>query len=326
MKKLLCIVGPTAVGKTKIGLSLSRKFFGEIVSADSRQVYKGLNIIAGKDIPRNSHFFSTEELLFSKYDLGHYIVDTVPLHLLDIVFPSYEFSVDDFYLLAKKTIDGIWRKGKLPILVGGSGFYIKALIDGVDTLSVPPDNGLRKELEKLSPELLRSMLKKSSIDTFNALNNSDRNNRRRLIRAIEVQKYNKEYPGENKKTKGLKEEYDILLIGLIASQAIIQVKINERTKKRLTEGALEEAQELFKIYSSLSNQVKTSNGYKELFSFLKGEISFESAILQWKKSEYFNAKKQATWFKKDTRIKWFDITHQKHYQELENVINKWYTA
>ena len=137
MEKLLIICGPTATGKTKLGIKLAKKFNGEIVSADSRQVYKGMDIGTGKEV-----------------EDGKWVVDEIPIWLLDIVNPDYRFNVADYKKCADVVLDDIWKQGKLPILVGGTGFYIKAVIDGIGTMGVPPDWELRKILSAKDTKIL----------------------------------------------------------------------------------------------------------------------------------------------------------------------------
>lgn len=313
MKKLICIVGPTATGKTALALQAAQKFSGSLINADSRQVFKKLDIISGKDIPTDCQFVLTDLLSNSPYSIGYYNIKNIPLYLTDIVEPSYEFSVNDFMKVVPPVLDQLKTQNKLPILVGGTGFYIKSLLDGVDTVLIPPIEELRIELEKKTIEELQNQLQSLDSDRFEQMNNSDRNNSRRLIRAIEVETSKRVRPlhfAEKIASIGIRplnHEYEVLMIGLAASREVIQSRIDQRVKSRLDQGALKEVEELFESYNSLSNNVKTSSGYQQLFEYLKGEVSLEVAIENWKKTEYLIAKKQMTWFKKEKRVEWFDI-------------------
>ncbi len=324
MHKLVCIVGPTAVGKTALALKSAHKFSGSLINADSRQVYKKLDIISGKDIPQNTKFqrFKGSEFqsLYSKYSFGYYNIQNIPLYLIDVVEPTYEFSVSDFVTIAPPVIDYISQQSKLPVLVGGTGFYIKALLDGIDTVLIPPNEELRVRLERKSVEELQNVLAQLNPIKLEKMNDSDKQNPRRLIRAIEILTHKKGSTWIlNQKIASIQVRplsyHEILMIGLTASRETIQSRIDLRVSSRLEHGALKEAETLFKQFDSLSNNVKTSSGYQQLFEYLTGETGLDEAIEKWKKAEYLIAKKQMTWFKKDQRVEWFDI-EQKGFESV----------
>lgn len=327
MKKLICIVGPTATGKTALALQAAQKFSGSLINVDSRQVFKKLDIISGKDIPSGSQFHPTDLLPNSPYSIGYYDIQNIPLYSTDVVEPTYEFSVNDFIKVVPAILNLLETQEKLPILVGGTGFYVKSLLDGVDTVSVPPDEELRRELENKSVEELQNQLKDSDIDRFEQMNNSDKNNSRRLIRAIEILRHGEVEPEyhhqkiASREVQPLSTKYEIWMIGLTASRETLQSRIDQRVQSRLEQGALKEAESLFKNYDSLSNNVKTSSGYQQLFEYLKGDISLGEAIEKWKKAEYLIAKKQMTWFKKDERVVWFDIEQKGYETKIFNQIS-----
>ena len=181
MRKLLVICGPTACGKTSLALGLAKKFGGEVVSADSRQVYKGMDIGTGKDLPKNSKF----EIRNSKLG-GSYIVAGVPIWGYDIADSKKGFNVAQYTKITRTIIENIFVRGKLPILVGGTGLYIKGAVDGIATAEVRPNVKLRKSLFEKSPEELFEILAQVDAIKAGSLNSSDRRNPRRLIRAIEV--------------------------------------------------------------------------------------------------------------------------------------------
>ena len=193
MNKLLVITGPTATGKTKLGIDVAKKFNGEIISADSRQVYKGNDAESGKDR--------------SFFQWG-----------IDIVEPDYNFNVSEYVKYAKKVIENIWAKGKLPIIVGGSGQYIKELLYPSETLHIPPNKQLREKLEKYSVSKLQDLVKIK-------MNASDWQNPRRLIRAIEVAK-------QDQRSKTKDQRYNAMVIGLFATKEEIYKKIAERRVDR----------------------------------------------------------------------------------------------
>ena len=187
MDKLLIICGPTATGKTDLAIRLAKKFGGEVISADSRQVYKGMNIGTGKDI---SNFKFQIDFKFQisnfKFKVGYYQVDGIKIWLYDIVKPDYQFNVADYKECADLVTFDILNRGKLPILVGGTGLYIKAVVSGIETLGVPSDWKLRERLLHCSIASLLEQLKKLDPDRWEEMNESDRNNPRRLVRAIEI--------------------------------------------------------------------------------------------------------------------------------------------
>ena len=184
------------------------------------------------------------------------------------------------------------------------------MIDGID-IEVKPNLLLRQKLEELSLDVLQAKLKKIDLAKFENMNESDVANKRRLIRAIEIARNKKQELSIKKERK-----YDALVIGLNCPREALRIRIDKRVSDRITGGALEEAEKLFENYENLSSQVKNANGYKQLFQFLKKEISFEEAIYRWKISENRHAKNQMTWFRKYGNVEWFDITANGFEKEL----------
>jgi len=343
MRKLLIICGPTAVGKTSLAVHLAKKFNGELISADSRQVYKGLDIGTGKDLPKGSKFrVSKSDLGLNDLNLGFYNVGKVKVWGYDLVKPEENFSVFKYVKFAKKIILDIWRRGKLPILVGGTGFYIKGLIDGIDTLNIPKNEHLREKLKGRSVYELSWILEKFDPEKLINMNASDRKNPRRLLRAIEVAVYKKE---KNKilKTHPFRiDEKDILFVGISAPSGYLNKRIEQRVDERLSLGIENEIANLLKRGLRWDSQAMQSLGYRqwkvyfERHSGYLGELdSFEvnakntesmkqNLIERWKRAEIQYAKRQMTWFKKDKRIKWFDISKSNWIECVENFINKWH--
>lgn len=315
--KVVFIVGPTAVGKTAIAYEIAKKFEGELVSADSVQVYSDLDIISGKDLPHNSKFVPLPKLSNKKIHAGYYSSNSsAPIYLLDVVDPTVSFNISDFQKIAHVTIQEILNKNKLPIVIGGTGFYIKALTEGID-MAVKPDPILRKKLDKLTVLDLQKKLQKINIEKFSSMNNSDCNNKRRLIRAIEILsvKNKEESIKENKK-------FASLTIGLMCEREVLKQRIDVRVEERLKNGAMDEAKRLFGDYENLVPQVKDANGYKQLFQYLRGEIDLNEAIYRWKISEYRHAKNQMTWFQKYGNVKWFDISNKTYERDIESSLKK----
>lgn len=300
-KKLLIICGPTASGKTSLGLYLAKKFKGEIISADSRQVYKGMDIGTGKDL---------ETIFRSK----------IPVYLLDVVRPDEKFNAANFHQLAWKAIGNICQKKKLPILVGGTGFYIKTLVDGIGSLGIEPDWKLRKKLENLRIEELVEKLGAVDHERLAKMNQSDQKNPRRLIRAIEIGLAKKDLPLFSPLLA------DVLMIGLTAPKKLLYKRIDERVKTRVRLGAKKEIEKLLREGYNWENSVLGETlGYQQWQPFFKGKISEEEAIARWQFAEHAYARRQLTWFKKDKRIKWFDFTKPGFDLRVEKRVKDWYT-
>lgn len=320
MHKALVIVGPTASGKTSLAFTLGKKFAGVLISADSRHVYKGLDIISGKDLPKDA-----KQNIFS---IGHYTFENgTPICLLDIVPPTYSFTVKDFIHIALPITNFISKMDKLPVIVGGTGFYVKALLDGIDTINIPADEVLRERLQSFTVSELQSLLSQEDRKKYEKMNESDRKNKRRLIRAIEITRYTLKNVNISISAKDTNlDAYDFLIVGLTAPREEIRTRIDARVAARIDQGAFEEAEALFKDYENLSEQVKTSNGYKQIFEYFAGKAGREKAIENWKYSEYLNAKKQMTWFKKDQRIHWFDVSEAGFEKKIHEFVSNWYNS
>lgn len=279
--KILVICGPTATGKTSLGISLAKKFNGEIISADSRQVYKGMDIGTGKE-------FSDDVVIWG----------------YDLVDPKEEFSVSQFAKFAKNKITDIQKRGKLPIVVGGTGFYIKSITDGIETIDIPQNKNLRANFNnKNAGELFETL---SEIDPLKSasLNFSDKNNPRRLIRAIEVAQYNIDHPKINKK---IMNNNEFIQIGLSATNEELGKRIEERVKQRVEKGMKDEIKKLLDGGVDWSMQSMQALGYRQYRDYFEGEVPEEVLIDEWRREEIKYAKRQMTWFKKNKKINWFNI-------------------
>ncbi len=325
IEKALYIVGPTASGKTSLALDIGKTFSGVLISADSKQVYKGLDIVPGKDIPEDAsfHLDSAFSHFSNAYHIGYYLIDQTPLYLLDVVDASYGFTVHDYLTVAPPVIEKTAQERKLPIIVGGSGFYVKALLDGIATANIPMNQSLRNTLSSFSVEELVDLLQKENPEKLASMNESDRKNPRRLARAIEISLWEKE-KGKKEKNEKVLETENPLIIGLTAERQVLHERIDKRVQERIELGAVEEAQALFQKIDTLSEQVKMINGYKQLFAYFEGLIGYDEAIEKWKQSEYYNAKKQMTWFGKDKRVQWFDITEPGVDEKIKKKVSEWY--
>ena len=282
-KKLIVIIGPTSSGKSDLAVDIAKKFNGEVISVDSRQVYKGLNIGSGK--------ITKAEMKGVKH------------YLLDVANPKSVFTAHDFVNKGNKAISDIIKKGKVPILAGGTGFYLSALLGEISLSSVTPNKKLRASLEKLSNKKLLEKLIKLDKERAQVI---DPYNSHRIIRAIEIAK-------SIGKTTNHKEKspYVTLKIGIRVENSILEERINKRLIARLRKGMLAEAKNLHKKGLSWKRMESLGLEYRYMARHLKGEISKEEMIdtLKIKIRQY--AKRQRTWFKRDKEIKWFKLTETK---------------
>lgn len=291
MRKLLVILGPTATGKTDLGLILAKKFNGEIVSCDSRQVYRGLDIGTGKYPSQNA------KVKKQKYC---WEIDGVNIWMYDVVDARKQYTVADYVRDANKVIDEIQKRRKLPIVVGGSGLYIRALLEGLTNLSIPINKKLRQQLDKLSLVDLQKKLQQSEPERWKKMNNSDRQNPRRLIRAIELVGLKPNF------AKAL--SFDALKIGLTAPRDVLYKRADERVLARIKQGMIEETIKLHKKGLSFRRMRQLGLEYGVLADYLDGKIKDTNElikIMQGKIHGYI--RRQLTWFAKEKDVHWFNI-------------------
>lgn len=279
MQKILVILGPTATGKSDLAVQIAKKYNGEVISADSRQVYKGLDIGSGK--------ITRKEMMGVKH------------YLLDVVSPKKTYSVVDWQKEANKKIKDILERKKLPIICGGTGFYIQSIVDNFILPPVKANLKLRKELENKNLEELLKILKRLDKKRFE---NIDQKNKVRVIRAIEIATVLGKVP----KIKKDKNPYQILQIGLTLSKENLEQKIKERLLKRIKKGMIKEGEKLHKAGLSWKKMRSFGLEYKYLADFLTGKIDKEEMIEKLTKEIIQYSKRQITWFKRDNNIKWFD--------------------
>ncbi len=317
--KLLVICGPTSTGKTTLAIDLAKKFNGEIISADSRQVYKGMDIGTGKELPKGAKI---KYPWFYKW--GYYEIKGVKVWGYDLIDPKNEFSVAQYLKFADSVIADIQKGKKLSILVGGTGLYIKGVTEGIPTAAIPKNNRLRKNFESKSAEELYEIL--AGLDAFKAgsMNISDRKNPRRLIRAIEISQYFVDHKKSANKQK--EKNIDLLFIGLNADRSYLEKAIELRVKKRLEAGIKKEIEGLIKRKIDWNFQSMVSLGYHQWRDYFKGGISEKAAVDRWMNEEKKYAKRQMTWFKKNKSINWFDITEDKWSEKVEKLVQKWYSS
>ncbi len=283
MPKLIVILGPTASGKSDIAVKLAKKFNGEVISADSRQVYKGLDIGTGK---------------ITKKEMGG-----IPHHLINVASPRRRFTVSDFVTSSNKTIVQIGDRGKIPIVCGGTGFYIDALLGDKQIPEVPPNLKLRKQLEKKSAEKLFEMLQKIDPERAKTI---EKQNPRRLIRAIEICKVLGNVPKLeilNPKSE-IRNKFEIIKIGIKVEEKELKKRINKRIEKWFRQGLIKEVQSLHKKGLSWKRMGEIGLEYKIVSLFLQNKISKEDMIKRMQIETWQYAKRQMTWFKKDKNIIW----------------------
>ena len=290
MNKIIVIVGPTCTGKTKLSIELAKKYNGEIINADSTQIYKDNDIATAK--------VSSEEM------------EGIEHHLLSIKDLKEDYTVFDYQNDARNCINKIIGKGKIPILVGGTGLYIKSVLYDY---KFDLENNKKETYEQYNNEELYKKL--LSIDPKTEIHP---NNRKRVERALDYYFANNKPISSKEKTN--KILYDAIIIGLTTDRNILYEKINERVDKMLESGLLDEAN---RIYESgiRTKAVLTPIGYKELFPYFEGKENLDNAILLMKQNSRHYAKRQYTWFLHQMDVKWFTTNYDNFNQTIDDVVN-----
>jgi tRNA dimethylallyltransferase len=299
--KLLAIVGPTASGKTKVAVDFAIEIDSEIISGDSRQVYRSMDLGTGKDI--------------EEYTIGDI---KVPYHLIDIAEAGYKYNIHEFQNDFFKAFEEIENKGKLPILCGGSGLYVESVTKEYNLVSVPPNLQLQKELEEKSLEELALILASKK-----ALHNkSDIETKRRAIRAIEIVDYQEKHPEQKNDFPKL----ETLFVGIDIERNSRRQKISKRLKERLENGMLEEVEALLKTVSP-EDLIYYGLEYKYLTLHLIGQLSYDEMYRQLEIAIHQFAKRQMTWYRgmerRGIKINWIDsqLSPQEKNQAIQNLIH-----
>lgn len=276
--KVIAVVGPTASGKTAYSIELAEKIGGEIISADSRLVYKGLDIGTAKP--------TIEER------------KGIPHYMIDIVEPEVEYSAGLYVKEARKCIDDILSRGKSPIIAGGTGLYFRILLEQYDLPEVPPNYPLREELKKLDSTELHSILRDLDSEAADKIYENDK---KKLIRYIEIIKSTGKKISES---RGISEpEFDVEWIGCNFPRDILYERINKRVDMMIEKGLIEETKQLLNKHGRINNLLYTI-GYQEIISYLDGEMTLDEASALLKQNSRRYAKRQLTWFRKNENIKW----------------------
>lgn len=285
---MIVIVGPTAVGKSEIALHLAQYFPAEIIGADSRQIYRYMDIGTNKPSPAERA--------------------SVPHHVIDVVEPDEDFSLATYHQLANEALEAIQQKGKLPLLVGGSGLYVWSLVEGWEIPQVPPNQQLRRQLESRAEQEGSQSLYQELLDIDPmAAAKINPSNTRRIIRALEIYHTTGQHPSQLQRKEA--PDFPILLIGLTQERSELYRKIDRRVDKMIQRGLVEEVEQLLKKGYSPSLPSMSGIGYKQIGQFLRGEMTLPQAIDKIKYETHRLARHQYAWFRLgDSRIHWFYIT------------------
>jgi len=308
-KKLIVILGPTATGKTKLAVALAREFNGEIISADSRQVYRGMDIGTGKDLDDYVIKMTNDQFPITN-KISNFKKITIPYYLIDIVSPKSDFNVAKYQKLAYRAIDDVLRHGKLPILVGGTGLYIDAVTKGYNFAAGQnklriTNYELRIKLNELILSELLKQLKKIDPVTYNKI---DKKNRRRVQRALEIY-----YSSGQKKSETDRmspPDYQILFLGKTHPLPELYKRIDRRLEDRIKEGMIDEIKKLRRSGVSWKKMEEFGLEYRYVSRYARGLISYDDLVNQLKNAIHHFAKRQMTWFKRNQQIIWLKSDSQ----------------
>lgn len=301
-ENLLIILGPTAIGKSDVAINVAKKIGGEIISADSMQIYKYMDIGTAKVKP--------EEM------------EGIPHYLIDIVYPDEEFTVADFKSQAKKYISKINNMNKIPVVVGGTGLYINSLVYDLNFTKVKSNEDFRKRYNELADrygnEFIYDELCKVDMLSAKRINPKDR---KRIIRALEIyyetgrpmSSFNNDFRRKN-------NNYNLLMVGLNTDRKLLYSRIEKRVDKMVESGLIHEVKKLLGMGYDKSLTSMQAIGYKEIVSFIEGEMQLDEAIKTLKRNTRRFAKRQLTWFRRDDRIRWIDTKDFKNVDEIGDFI------
>ncbi|HLR20410.1 MAG TPA: tRNA (adenosine(37)-N6)-dimethylallyltransferase MiaA [Tissierellaceae bacterium] len=304
-ENLLVLMGPTAVGKTKVSINLAKTLNGEIISADSMQIYKYMNIGTAK---------------ITKLEM-----ENIPHHLLDFINPDQEYTVSDYQRDASKHITEINEKDKLPIVVGGTGLYINSLVYKLNFARIPPNYLIRDKYESLADKhgnvYIHNKLKKIDEDSSHRIHINDK---KRIIRALEIYELTGKTMSEyNESFRQKNNKYNLSMICLNMDRSRLYERINQRVDKMINMGLIEEVQNLLNLGYQKNSIALQGIGYKEIVDYLEGDINLDYAIEKIKQGSRNYAKRQLTWFRRDERIKWIDVDEFNQISDLSSYIKNY---
>ncbi|MCI6676048.1 MAG: tRNA (adenosine(37)-N6)-dimethylallyltransferase MiaA [Clostridiales bacterium] len=302
-KPLIILTGPTAVGKTDLSIQLARAVNGEIISADSMQIYKEMDIGSAKIHPDEMG------------GIRHYLVDEIE--------PEEEFHVVRFQQMAKEAINRIYEDGKIPIIVGGTGFYIQAVLYDIDFTDTTEDTAYRNELEQLAlqhgNEYLHEMLR--TVDP-KAAEEIHANNRKRVIRALEYYREQKQPISKHNEEQRKKESpYEFAYFVLNRERSVLYERIDDRVDCMMKQGLLEEVERLARRGCTSDMVSMKGLGYKELLDYMNGKYSLEEAVRIIKRDTRHFAKRQITWFKRERDVNWIAMDKKTKQQALQEILD-----
>lgn len=305
--KLIVLLGPTGSGKTEWGLRLAKKFNGEIISADSRQIYQKMSIGTAK--PQTGVWVAEGEQWI-------YLVDGIRHQLVDFLDPGRQFTVAQFCDLAVQHINGAIKRGCQPLVVGGTGLYLQALVDNYAIPRIPPHKKLRRSLEEKSAAALLQLLE--ALDPA-AMARIDRHNKRRIIRAIEVSILSGE-PFSGQQSRGA-PLFDTLKIGIDIAREELYHRIHERIDRMMAAGLLAEVQSLVRQKYGWNLPSMSGIGYRQFRPYLEGTATLEQVVNSLKRDTRHFARRQMTWFRRDSEIHW-----RQRYEQAEELAGRFLSA
>ncbi len=299
-KKILAVAGPTASGKTALAIELAKRFSGEVVSCDSMQIYKGMNVGTAK--PDEAEMCG------------------IPHHMIDIALPDKRFSVAEYCTMARAAIDDILDRKKLPILAGGTGLYMDSVLNNTDFKDFRGDEAFCAEMQSLAKEKGNAVVHQLLVEKDPvAAQNIHPNNLRRVIRALEVCHVTGKTFTQVNAESIRKPVYNALVLGIETERQLLYERIDQRVDIMLEKGLLDEVKALKEAGIDRDTTAMQAIGYKELLDFLEGEISFDGAVDKIKQESRRYAKRQLTWFRRNSDINWVSIGDEK---AIEEVIEK----
>lgn len=302
-QKLLVIIGPTAVGKTKLSIELAKQFNGEIISGDSMQIYKGMDIGTAK--------ITVEEM------------EGIAHHLIDIREPSESFSVAEFQELVREKITDISKKGKLPIIVGGTGLYIQSVLYDYQFSEAPADETFRDQLEQEGQRIGNDALYQRLVEVdAESARQIHPNNVRRVIRALEIYHCTGKTMSEWQKNQQSDQLYQTAIVGLTMDRENLYERINERVDRMVETNLLGEVRSFYEQGLRDCQSIQAI-GYKELYEYFAGNVSYDNAIENLKQNSRRYAKRQLTWFRNKMNVEWFDMTDTHSFSKKINAISRY---
>lgn len=306
MKEKLCVItGPTGIGKTNLSLALAKSLNGEIISSDSMQIYKHMNI-------------GTDKIADSD-------MQNIPHHLVDFIYPDQDFTVSDFKINAKKIITDINSRDKLPIIVGGTGLYINSLVYNLNFAKVVNNADIREKYEAIvnanGLDFLHKLLER--VDPISSSKIST-NDKKRVIRALEIyETTGKPMSEDNQNFRKENEDYNLVMICLNMDRAKLYSRINKRVDSMFENGLVEEVKSLLEMNYNPESSALQGIGYKEIIMYLNDSLSLEESIELIKRKSRNYAKRQLTWFRRDSRFKWINTDEFEDFEKLKNFVEEY---